>query len=97
MVLKGAGTIVATPRRCYRNRTGNPGMATGGMGDVLTGVIAALLAQGMTTFDAARLGVCVHGQAGDLARADIGPIGLIATDVADRLPRALADVCGWTA
>ena len=64
-------------------------MATGGCGDVLTGVIAALLCQGLPPFDAARLGAYVHGVAGDLAASEIGQVGMIARDLLRRLPRAL--------
>lgn len=88
VVLKGANTVVTDGRRVYINRTGNPGMATGGSGDVLTGTIAALLAQGLDAFSAAQLGVWLHGTAGDLAAADHGEDGLIATDLLDHLPRA---------
>src|SRR5207247_1288088 len=70
VVLKGNGTIVTDGRRVYQNATGNPGMATGGTGDVLTGMIAALLAQHLEPFAAAQLGVYLHGLAGDLARDD---------------------------
>jgi NAD(P)H-hydrate epimerase len=69
-------------------------MATGGTGDVLTGVIGALLARGLPAWDAARLGTFVHGDAGDRAARDIGPQGLIASDVAQRVPRALAALLG---
>ncbi len=86
MVLKGPGTLVTDGTRHAHNETGNPGMATGGTGDVLTGVIAALLAQGMPPFDAARLGAWVHGRAGDLAAADLGTISMTARDLLDRLP-----------
>ncbi len=88
VVLKGAGTVVTDGRRVFVNRTGNPGMATGGSGDVLTGVIAALIGQGLSPFDASVLGVHVHGTAGDLAARDLGEISLIATDLIDRLPAA---------
>jgi NAD(P)H-hydrate epimerase len=71
-------------------------MATGGMGDVLTGIITGLLCQGLEPFAAARLGVHVHGLAGDLAAADIGPIGITARDLLERLPRALATVIDST-
>jgi ADP-dependent NAD(P)H-hydrate dehydratase len=88
VVLKGHGTVVTDGRRYSINQTGNPGMATGGTGDVLTGVITALLCQGMTPFDAARLGVHVHGLAGDLAAAELGELSLIASDLIDYLPDA---------
>ena len=88
LVLKGASTIVTDGERIYTNSTGNPGMATGGTGDVLTGIIAALLAQKMEAFDAAVLAVHVHGQAGDLAALEIGPIAMTASDVLNQLPAA---------
>ena len=88
VVLKGAGTVVTDGRRYYVNTTGNPGMATGGTGDVLTGVIAALLAQKLARFEAAQLGVFIHGLAGDIARDQNGEIGLIAGDIVDALPDA---------
>ena len=70
VILKGRGTIVTDGRRVYVNMTGNPGMATGGTGDILTGLIAALLGQHLLPFEAAQLGVYVHGLAGDLAGPD---------------------------
>jgi len=85
VVLKGAGTIITDGDRWAINHTGNPGMATGGTGDVLSGLLVALLAQGLEVFDAARLGVWLHGMAGDLAAADWSEPGLIASD----LPRFL--------
>ncbi|MGO9468357.1 MAG: NAD(P)H-hydrate dehydratase [Isosphaeraceae bacterium] len=88
VVLKGAGTVVTDGVRCYVNTTGNPGMATGGSGDVLTGVIAALLAQRVPAFEAAQLGVFLHGLAGDIARDQDGEIGMIAGDLVDALPDA---------
>jgi len=88
VVLKGAGTVVSDGRRVYVNRTGNPGMATGGSGDVLTGVIAGLLGQGLAPFDAACLGVFVHGEAGDLGARRLGAVSLMATDLIDELPAA---------
>lgn len=87
-VVKGAGTVITDGHRQRVNATGNPGMATGGAGDVLTGVIAGLLAHGMTAFDAARLGAHVHGLAGDLAVREIGETSLIASDLLAHLPRA---------
>jgi NAD(P)H-hydrate epimerase len=89
VVLKGAGTVVADAKRVYVNRTGNPGMATGGSGDVLTGLIAALAAQDLDPFDAAVLGVWAHGKAGDLAAEARGHVGMIATDLLEHLPQAL--------
>ena len=85
LVLKGAGTIITDGRRLAVNGTGNSGMATGGSGDVLTGIIAALVAQKMPPFEAAQLGVHLHGLAGDLAAAELSQPGLIASD----LPRFL--------
>jgi NAD(P)H-hydrate epimerase len=85
VVLKGHGTIVTDGRRLFVNQTGNPGMATGGSGDVLTGVIAALIGQGLSPFDAAVLGVHAHGLAGDIARSHSGEVGLIAGDIVDAL------------
>ena len=88
VVLKGAGTVVTDGEKVYINKTGNPGMATAGSGDVLTGVITALLGQGLSDFDAAVLGVYVHGLAGDIAAGKIGRVSLIATDIIDSLPDA---------
>jgi ADP-dependent NAD(P)H-hydrate dehydratase len=88
VVLKGAGTIVTDGRRIYVNRTGNPGMATGGSGDVLTGLIAALIGQGLSCLDAAVLGVYLHGLAGDLAAQQLGEESLTAADLIDFLPAA---------
>lgn len=82
VVLKGQGTLIASAQGQMALCTdGNPGMASGGMGDVLTGVIAALLAQGLSAWDAATLGVCVHSAAADLAAAEGGQVGLLATDL----------------
>jgi NAD(P)H-hydrate epimerase len=89
VVLKGAGTVVTDGERVYVNKTGNPGMATAGSGDVLTGVITALVGQGLSDFDAAVLGVYVHGLAGDIAAEKVGQISLITTDIIDSLPDAL--------
>lgn len=81
VVLKGSGTLVASPHAAIgRCDAGNPGMASGGMGDLLTGIIAGLIAQGMSIDLAARLGVCLHAQAGDVA-AESGQRGIIATDL----------------
>jgi ADP-dependent NAD(P)H-hydrate dehydratase len=88
VVLKGSGSVVSDGKRYYVNTTGNPGMATGGTGDVLTGVIAALLAQKLPAFEAAQLGVFIHGVAGDIARDQNGETSLIAGDIVDALPDA---------
>ena len=89
IVLKGAYTTVIAPDgNLYFNTTGNPGMATGGSGDVLTGVMLALLAQEYNSTDAARLAVYVHGLAGDMAAAEKGQIALVAGDIVDFMPRA---------
>lgn len=85
LVLKGAGTLVTDGTREARTSTGNPGMATAGTGDVLTGVAAALLAQGMPPFEAARLAAWVHGRAGDAAAADLGEVSMTAGDLLARL------------
>ena len=89
VLLKGHRTVVTDGERVAVNSTGNPGMATGGCGDVLTGLIAALLGQGLSAFDAASLGAWVHGRAGDFARDDLGEVALCAQDVLDALPRSL--------
>jgi hydroxyethylthiazole kinase-like uncharacterized protein yjeF len=81
-VLKGAGTLISAPHTMTALcRAGNPGMATAGMGDVLSGVIGGLVAQGIALTEAAQLGVCLHASAGDLAAADGGERGMIATDL----------------
>ena len=92
LLLKGHRTIVTDGCRVRINVTGNPGMATGGSGDVLTGLIAALLAQNLPPFEAACLGAHLHGRAGDLAAAELGQVGMIATDILDRLPLALREM-----
>jgi NAD(P)H-hydrate epimerase len=88
VVLKGHETVITDGQREAINTTGNPGMATGGTGDVLTGIITALLCQKMEPFEAARLGVYVHGLAGDLAAEDLGQVSLIASDLLRYLPHA---------
>jgi NAD(P)H-hydrate epimerase len=91
VVLKGHRTVIATPEgRVFINPTGNPGMATGGTGDILTGMIAAWLAQLLDAEAACRLSVFLHGAAGDLAEAQVGQSAMIATDLLDELGSALA-------
>ena len=95
LVLKGAGTVVANPDgEAFVNSSGNPGMATGGTGDVLTGMIGALLAQGYTATQAACLGVYLHGLAGDLAAGEKGEMGMIAGDVIEKIPAAIIETIG---
>jgi NAD(P)H-hydrate epimerase len=90
VVLKGHRTVIATPEgHAFINPTGNPGMATGGTGDVLTGMIAAWLAQLLDAEAACRLAVFLHGAAGDLAEANQGQVSMIATDLLDYLGGAL--------
>lgn len=88
LVLKGHQTCISDGQHTWINPTGNPGMATGGTGDVLTGIIAALLAQGLSPLEAARLGVYVHGLAGDLGAGQLGQVSLIASDLLRFLPQA---------
>jgi len=90
LVLKGAGTVIATPQgEVFINTTGNPGMATGGTGDVLTGMIGSLLSQGYGPTQAACLAVYLHGLAGDLAAGEKGEAGMIAGDVIEKIPEAI--------
>jgi hydroxyethylthiazole kinase-like uncharacterized protein yjeF len=93
VVLKGAGTVLAAPDGSLAvNPTGNPGMATGGTGDVLTGMIAGLLAQGLSCWGAACAGTYLHGLAGDLAAARRGEIGMLARDLLETIPEAIRDL-----
>jgi len=95
VVMKGAPTFVSEPSgHVWLNPTGNCGMATGGSGDVLTGLIVSFLAQGAEPLTAALLGVFVHGAAGDLAAADLGGRSLVATDIIDALPEVLGHLGG---
>jgi NAD(P)H-hydrate epimerase len=87
-LLKGHRTVVADGKRVYVNKTGNPGMATGGSGDVLSGVIGALIGQKLSPFDAACLGARLHGKAGDVAARKLGQTSLMATDLLNALPEA---------
>ncbi|GAX61760.1 carbohydrate kinase [Candidatus Scalindua japonica] len=88
LVLKGDKTIVADYEKVYVNRTGNPGMATAGAGDALTGTIVSLIGQGYDVFDASQLGVYIHGLAGDIAAKKKGELSMIASDIIEYLPDA---------
>ncbi|MDO8684139.1 MAG: NAD(P)H-hydrate dehydratase [Armatimonadota bacterium] len=95
VVLKGARTVIASPDgRAFINPTGNAGMASGGMGDVLTGAIGGFLAQGLSPLDAAICGVYLHGLAGDLVADELGVAGLLASDLLLKLPVAIKSIVG---
>jgi len=89
LVLKGYHTLISDGKTLFENNTGNPGMATAGCGDVLTGIIAGLMAQGLDTLTAAKVGVYLHGLSGDLAAKDKTEACLIASDIIEYLPKAL--------
>lgn len=89
LVLKGNNTIVTNGKEIYINKTGNPGMATAGSGDILTGILTALTGQNYNLFDAVKLGVYIHGVAGDIAKNKIGEDGMIARDILDNIPLAM--------
>lgn len=92
-VLKGHGTVIASPNgRVLLNTTGNSGMATGGSGDVLAGMTAALLAQGKSAFDCAAAAVYLHGKAGDLAAERLGKISMLPGDIIDFIPEAFKNI-----
>ena len=94
-VLKGKGTLIVSPEgKIFMNETGNPGMATGGSGDVLTGILASFLAQFKTVFpvDPVCAAVYIHGLAGDLAARELGEYGLLAGDIASHVPFAIKDI-----
>lgn len=93
VVLKGYRTVVTDGEALYLNQTGNPGMATGGMGDVLTGLVAGFMTQGLDPFDAATLGVYVHGKAGDVASVQHGQVSLTPEDVLETLGSVIAKEC----
>ncbi len=93
LVLKGSGTVIAEPGgEIWINPTGNPGMASAGMGDVLTGIIAGFIAQGLSSYEAAELGVYLHGLTGDVLKKEKGDAGLIATDIIQKLPETLSSL-----
>ncbi len=94
VVLKGAGTVITDGVRVVVNRTGNSGLATGGTGDVLAGLVAGLLARGLDPFAASWLGVHLHGLAADLAVVELGESGLIASDLPDWIPAAWMELEG---
>ena len=90
IALKGARTIVASPDgKVFINPTGNPGMATGGTGDVLTGIIAGLISQNIIPVEATKIGVFLHGLAGDIVAEEKGEYGMIAGDVLEAIPYAI--------
>jgi ADP-dependent NAD(P)H-hydrate dehydratase len=91
LILKGHRSLITDGRRLAHNLSGNPGMATGGMGDVLTGIVAGLLGQGLAPLDAARLAAHVHGRAGDRAAQSLGQTSMIAGDLLLFLPDALRE------
>lgn len=95
LVLKGHETLTATPEGAlFVNTTGNPGMATGGSGDVLAGMILSLLGQGLAPADAVAAAVWLHGRAGDLAAADKGEYGMLPSDLVEEIPCAIKEVAG---
>ena len=89
VLLKGHRTVITDGRKSYINTTGNPGMATGGSGDVLAGVITSLLGQGVSPLEAAACGAWLHGAAGDICAREIGQYGMLPTDMVNVLPRLL--------
>ena len=89
VLLKGHWTCITDGTRDYRNTTGNPGMATGGSGDVLAGILASLLGQGLEPLEAAACAAWLHGKAGDLCAEDLGEYGMLPTDLLGYLPRLL--------
>ena len=92
VLLKGPRTLVTDGQKTYRNKTGNEGMATAGAGDVLTGIIASLIGQKMDCFDAAEVGTYLHGLAGDLYAEKTNSASMLATDLINRLPKAMAEL-----
>ncbi|MFQ5918264.1 MAG: NAD(P)H-hydrate dehydratase, partial [Candidatus Binatia bacterium] len=93
VVLKGARSVIATLEgKVFINTTGNAGMASGGMGDVLAGILSGLLAQGFRVEDALRLGVFLHGYVGDRIAETRGEIGIIASDVVEGLPKGIREL-----
>jgi hydroxyethylthiazole kinase-like uncharacterized protein yjeF len=93
LVVKGHRTLITDGKMIFENDSGNPGMATAGSGDVLTGVICALMGQGLDAFDAAQAGVFLHGLAGDIAADEKTQPGMIASDIVECLPLAWNKIC----
>jgi NAD(P)H-hydrate repair Nnr-like enzyme with NAD(P)H-hydrate dehydratase domain len=95
VILKGSGTLVCYERNNKQYvgvcEAGNPGMATGGMGDVLTGIVASFVSQGLKPYEAAEMAVDVHAKAADLASLDVGEVGLLPSDVLEELRYLLQD------
>ena len=89
VLLKGHRTVITDGAVCYTNQTGNPGMAVGGSGDVLAGIIVSLLGQGIAPLEAAACGVWIHGAAGDLCAQELGQYGMLPSDMVQNLPRLL--------
>ena len=89
MLLKGHNTCITDGEKAYLNPTGNPGMAVGGSGDVLAGIITALLGHGIAPLESAACGAWIHGAAGDLCSEEIGQYGMLPTDMVNVLPRLL--------
>jgi len=89
LVLKGHNTVICDGVHCVVNKTGNPGMATAGSGDVLTGMVAAMLAQKIPAYEAAKTAVYLHGLAGDLAAGEKTQVSLIASDIIEKIPEAI--------
>ena len=89
VLLKGHRTVITDGKVCYRNNTGNPGMAVGGSGDVLAGMITSLLGQGLQPLEAAACGAWLHGAVGDLCAQELGQYGMLPSDMVEALPRLL--------
>lgn len=89
VLLKGHETVITDGHTCFVNKTGNPGMAVGGSGDVLAGIIVSLLGQGLPPLEAAACGAWLHGAAGDICQVEIGQYGLLPSDMVQVLPRLL--------
>ncbi|MBI5207759.1 MAG: NAD(P)H-hydrate dehydratase, partial [Candidatus Firestonebacteria bacterium] len=95
LVLKGANTLISNKNIIYMNLTGNSGMATAGSGDVLTGMIGSFIGQGLKPFDAAKLGVFIHGLAGDIASGKKSEMSIIATDILNSIPQAILKLLNY--